>query len=184
MAEIESADTEAEEAEVVEEDDFDKERALKTIRAQRESEKLNKAEIKRLKAIEAEVEEAKAAEAEASKGLETKLAEAEATNAKLQSQMATNKVKADFVAKAVERGYTDLNLAYLAAMDAGILGEMDPETGKVGIHDFDTLEEKYPALEGEANEQRAFGMGDAGVRGQRGKQTVGSQFNKAIRGGL
>ena len=183
MAENESAEeTEVEETEV--EDEWDKPRAQKTILAQREKEKIDKAEIKRLRAIEAEVEKAKAEEAEASKGLETKLSEREARIKELESQAAESGVKADFLAKASERGYNDPNLAYLAAKDAGVLGEMDPATGKVGIHDFDSLEEKFPALDGEAAEQRGFGTGDAGVRGQRGKTTVGSQFNKAIRSRL
>lgn len=182
MAENESAETA--EVEETEGDEFDKDRALKTIRAQREKEKAQAAEIKRLKAIEAEVEEAKAKEAEASKGLETKLAEAEAANVELKSQLAKNEVKADFLAKAGARGYEDASLAYLAATDAGVLGELDPATGKVGVHDFDTLEEQYPALAGEAQEQRGFESGDAGVRGQRGKASVASQFNKTVRASL
>lgn len=184
MAKNESAETTVDEAGVDEVDEFDKERALKTIRAQRANEKEQSAEIARLRAIEAEVEKAKATEAEAQKGLETKLAESQARIAELESQAAESAIKSDFITKAGERGYKDPGLAYLAAKDAGVLGELDPATGNVKVHDFDNLEERFPALAGEASEERELGTGDAGVRGHRGKTTVGSKFNKAIRGAL
>ena len=162
-------------------DDFDKERALNTIRAQRAKEKEQAAEIARLKAIEAEVEQAKAEEAEAQKGLEQKLAEREARIEELEAQANEVSVKADFVAKAGARGYEDPQLAYLAARDAGVLGGMDPETGNVGEHDFDKLEERFPALAGEARERRGLESADAGVRGHRGKRSTADIFNTAIR---
>lgn len=184
MAEEESVATEEPTEEVDDLGDFDKDRALATIKAQRASEKSLKAELAAAKAAEAELAALKQAEDDAKKSAEQKLAEKDAKIASLNAQIAKTAVKADFMAKATspERAYLDPELAYLAAEAQGCLGSYSPKTGQVEEHNFDLLEEKYPALRGEGD--GATLTGDAGVRRVGSANNVGSQFNQAVRGAL
>ena len=162
-------------------DDFDPERAMRTIKAQRESEEALKKELAEFRK---EREEREAAEAEAQKTLEQKLADREARIAELVAHQAEKDVRADFIAKAVERGVKDPKLAYLAAKEEGLLGEADPKTGVVSDHNFEALGERFPTFataDEDEEETGGFG-GDAGVRGKRTKRTPGSVFNESIRG--
>lgn len=160
-------------------DDFDKERALSTIREQRKVEKAQLKELAELRKLKEDKEAADAAEAEAQKDLETKLAEATAERDQLKAEKVATKVKADFIRVATLRGYEDPELAYLAAVDVDALGA--PKDGKVGDHDFDALEERYPKLASEAGEKRGFGSGDAGKKGRKAGKTVGDKFNAVVR---
>lgn len=161
-------------------DDFDKERALATIREQRKIEKAQLKELASLRKLKEEKEAAEAAEAEAQKDLETKLAEATAERDALKAEKVSDKVKADFIRVATLRGYEEPELAYLAAVDADALGA--PKDGKVGDHNFDVLEERYPKLASEAGEKRGFGSGDAGRKGRKAEKTAADQFNESVRG--
>lgn len=169
----------AAEAEV--DDDFDKDRALKTIREQRKVEKAQAKELAELRKLKEETDAAAQAKADADKGLEEKLAEAKAELERVKETQAEADVKADFLRVATLRGYEDPELAYLAAKSEDVLGT--PKDGKVGDHDFDALEERYPKLASEAGDKRGFGSGDAGRKGKRkpGKSPA-DQFNDAIRG--
>lgn len=168
-----AAEAEAEESEG--DDDFDKDRAMATIDKLRGIEK----DYKAMKRAQAKADE-DAAEAE--KDLETKLADRDKRIEELESEKAEKVIEANFVTKAVERGYADPALAFLAAKNAGVLGSTDPKTGEVGDHDFEKLEETFSSFAGEAKEETGFGSGDAGVRGKKGKKTPASGFNGAIRG--
>lgn len=175
--EVETPEVKEEVETPAEEDDFDKARAMDTIKKLRAIEKEHKSLLK-------EKEDAAAAEAEAQKSLETKLAEAQERIGELESKETKAAIRADFIAKAQARGYGDLELAFLAAEAQGVLGTKDPKTGVVGDHDFEALEAKFPLLAGEAEEERGFGSGDAGVRGKRPKATAASGFNDSIRGAI
>ena len=176
-----SEETPSEEAAIEVPEDFDPERALKTIHAQREAEAKALARAKEAEAKLAAIEQA---EAEAQKTLEQKLEDREARIAELEASQAAKDVRTDFIAKAAEKGIADPQLAYLAAKEEDLLGAYDPKTGDVGNHDFEALGEKYPtfaaAEEGEEQETGGFG-GDAGVRGKRTKRTPGSVFNSEVR---
>jgi hypothetical protein len=189
----EGAEEEVEGAEGAEEgaEDFDKERALKTIRTQREAEKRQKEEIASLKAALAEFQSQEEAEAEGRKTLEEKLADAKATIKKLEDSIQekeqaeiASKVRNDFVEKAAERGYASPALAFLAAREQGLLGEYDPKTGTVGDHDFETLEESHDQFATEAERTGGRATGDAGTRGGGKVNTPSKTFNDLVRGGI
>ena len=186
-AEKEEAAPEAaeESAEITIPEDFDPERAMRTIKAQRESEEALKAELAKYREEE---EKRKRAEEEAQKTLEQKIAEREARIAELEAQAEERLVKADFISKAAARGYTDPELAYIAAAAQGVVGAADPKTGVVGDHDFDALEARHPSLAAEAEDEadkRAGGFsGDAGVRGRKAAKTPGDLFNEGVRGAI
>lgn len=172
--------TEPEEIEVPA--DFDPVRALKTIKAQRESEAAAKAELKALKDEKAAAEKA---EADKNKSLEEKLTEAEATLASLNLKIQEDRIRADFMKMAEDRGYEDPDLAYVAAKDAGILGTYASETETVGAHDFDKLEKRYPLLAAEAEDRNRLNTGDAARRSHGGRTvSVGQSFNDSIRGAM
>lgn len=184
--------TEATEAEAVNEEvneeessidipeDFDPERAMKTILRLRDIEKEHKALL-------AEKEAEAAAKAEAEKTLEQKLTDAQARIAELEAQAATKDVRADFIAKATAQGINDPGLAYLAAKEEGLLGELDPKTGEVGDHDFTELGNRFPSFASADDEEEegsgGFG-GDGGVRGRRTKPTAKSVFNDSVRSSI
>lgn len=173
---------EVEESEETEEE-FDAERALATIKKQRAAERKLKAELAEARKAQEELDKIKQAQEDAEKSAADKLAEREARIASLEAKIAEDAIKADFYRQGAERGIADLDLAYLAAKEQGLLGERDAQAGAIGVHDFDKLEELYPALAGEGRVKDL--TGDAGVRGLRGKTgTVNSQFNKAVRGAL
>lgn len=104
---------------------FDPERAMKTIRTQREAEKELKAEL-------AKYREAEEAEAEKKKSLETKVTERDQRISELEGTLTELAVRGDFERAALEAGFDqdDLVLAYMAAKEEGFLGEFDPKTGK------------------------------------------------------
>lgn len=173
--------TEEVEAEAIEDDDFDKDRALSTIRKQRAEEKRLKEELAEARKAQEELAALKEAQDEAEKTAVQKLADRDAKIKALENQISESAVKADFMRAATseERAYLDPELAFLAAKEQGLLGKYDPKTGTVEAHDLDKLEELYPALAGERQTGTAH---DAGVRGKPGKTgTPGSQFNSAVR---
>lgn len=182
-----STDSTGGENETVEEiapEEFDPERALNTIRAQRAEEKRLKEELAEARKAQEELARIKTEQEEADKTAQQKLAEREAEIASLKQQIAENAVKADFmrIANSEERAYLDPELAYFAAREQGLLGKYDPKTGKVEGHNLDKLEELYPALAGERNTVKAH---DAGVRGKPGKTgSPGAQFNTAVRSAI
>ena len=157
--------------------EFDSERAMKTIKAQREAEKKLKADLAEAKEKLGKFETEESAKAEAEKGLETKLAEREARIAELETSILESAVKSDFMTKAIDRGYEDPALAFLAAREQGVLGDVNKETGEVGDHDFEALEEKHPALASEGG----FNSGDGGVRGGQVGKKPDQVFNGLIR---
>lgn len=177
-----SAEVEGQEPEVEPDQggEFDPERALATIRKQRAEEKRLKEQLAEARAAQEELQALKQAEADKQKSLEEKLAERDAEIQALKASIASGRTKEDFARQAVERGYDpgQVELAYLAAKEQGLLGKYDPKTGEVGKHDFETLEEKYPALQGEP-----LGFtGDAGRRPTGGQaRTVNSAFNSVVR---
>jgi hypothetical protein len=157
------------------EDDFDKDRALKTIRAQREEEKRLKAELAKYKAEEE-------AELEKQKSLEQKLAERDASIQQLEGRLANQLVEQSFKEEAREKGIADPELAFLAAEKAGLLGDYDPETGKVGAHNFDELSERFPTFE--PKEAGTGPTGDAGRRGGVSGKTPADSFNESVRSAM
>ena len=181
-----AADEEADKA-LLEDEEFDKERALATIRKQRKVERDQKDELKRLRAIEAKVADDAQKVADADKTNEEKLAQSEAREAALKVQLDDVEVRADFEREALSEEIgidpEDLELAYLAAKEQGLLGKRDPATGLVEGHDFDKLAEKYPALLGGGGSSQSR-TGDAGKQGRGKKNSVGAAFNKEIRDAL
>jgi hypothetical protein len=173
----ESAETEENENEETPapEDDFDKERALKTIRAQREEEKRLKAELAKYKAEEE-------AELEKQKSLEQRLADRDADIQQLKGRLANQLVEQSFKEEAREKGIADPDLAFLAAEKAGLLGDYDPETGNVGAHNFDKLSERFPTFE--PKEAGTGPTGDAGRRGKATGKTAGDAFNESVRNAM
>lgn len=164
-------------------EDFDPERALRTIRHQREVEKEMKARIAELEAKASKLDEIEEAEREAQRSLEDKLAAREQRIAELESKIQEDAVKAAFIQEAVSRGYEDPELAFLAAKAQGVLGQYDPKTGKVGEADLGALEERHPLLAAEAAGTR-FGAGDAGTRSRKPGSSVSDQFNATVRDAL
>ena len=176
-------DVEVEEDNEEDVEDFDKERALATIKKQRASERKLKEELREARKAQEELDNIKQAQEDAEKTAAQKLDEREAKIADLERKIAETAVKADFKDVAAERGFLDLDLAYLAAKEQGLLGTLNPKTGEIEGHDLDKLEELYPALAGEA----AGGgfTGDAGIRGRQGKTgTIGGQFNQTVRSAI
>jgi hypothetical protein len=160
--------------------EFDPERAMRTIKTQREAEKELKAEL-------AKYREAEEAELEKQKSLETKLTEREQRISELEGTLTELAIRGDFERKGLEMGFDqeDLVLAYMAAKEEDLLGAYDPKTGEIEAHDFDTLQERYPKLspsgeqDGGQNRQR---FGDAGVRSNQGSaRTPADQFNDSVR---
>ena len=174
------AEAKAEEDALKIEGEFDPERALTTIRAQRKVERELKAELAELRGLKTEKDAAEAAEAEEAKGQETKIAERDATIESLNARLGKQEVKFDFMQQAADLGVEDLDLAYLAAERAGLLGDYDEKAETVGDHDFDKLAEKYPSIIGESGGS-ARQPGDAGARAGGRKATPGANFNKVVR---
>ena len=165
------------------EDAHDPDRAKATILRQREAEKKLKAELREARQAEGELAALKKAQDDADKTAAEKLAEAEEVIADLKQKISDTAVKADFDKQAAaERGIQDLELAYLAAKEQGLLGAEDPKTGEVGKHDFDKLEALYPSLAGEGTGKQS--SGDAGVRSKGKVGTVNTQFNESVRSNL
>ena len=176
------ADAKAEEEaadEALESEDFDKDRALATIRKQRASEKSLKADLAKARTAEKELAEIRQAEDDAKKSSDEKLAEANARVDALESKLSKQAIRNGFLVEAGDR-YDDLELAYIAAERAGALGTVDPKTGEISDPDFDKLDEAYPGLGGEIPKPKA--TGDAGIRSRGKSRSVGSAFNDAIRG--
>ena len=121
--------------------------------------------------------------ADADRTSEEKLARAEAEKQVLQDELNAERVRADFERHALSEEIgidpEDLELAYLAAKEQGLLGTRDPNTGLVEGHDFDTLAEKYPALLGGGGSSQGR-TGDAGRKTAGKKNSVGAQFNKTV----
>ena len=165
-------------------EEFDKDRALATIRAQRKVEREQKEELKELRAMKAAKEAADEKLAEADRTAEENLEASKAREAVLLDKLAAQEVRADFEREALSEEIgidpEDLELAYLAAKEQGLLGEMDPDSGLVEGHDFDKLAEKYPAIFGGDGSSQSR-TGDAGKTGRGKKSSVGDQFNKAVR---
>jgi len=184
--EAKAAEEAAEAKEAAEEaaaaDAHDPDRAKATILRQREAEKKLKAELREARQAESKLAALEKAQEDADKTAAEKLAEAEEVIKGLKQKISDTAVKADFDKQADERGIQDLELAYLAAKEQGLLGAEDPKTGEVGKHDFETLEERYSSLAGEGKGWEP--SGDAGVRGKGKVKGVGSQFNSAIRESL
>jgi hypothetical protein len=174
------AEAKAEEDVLKIEGEFDPERALTTIRAQRKVERELKAELAELRSLKDEKAEAEAAEVEAAKGQETKIAERDATIESLNVRLGKQEVEYDFKTKAAALGVEDLDLAYLAAERAGLLGDYDEKAETVGDHDFDKLAEKYPSIIGESSDDTRQ-TGDGGARKSGKKADVGTQFNRTVR---
>jgi chromosome segregation ATPase len=175
-AKVEADEKAADEA--LENEDFDKDRALATIRKQRASEKSLKADLAKARSAEKELAEIRQTEDDAKKSSDEKLAEANARVSALESKLSTQAVRNDFLVEAGDR-YDDLELAYIAAERAGALGAVNPETGEISLPDFDKLDEAYPGLGGEIPKPKA--TGDAGIRSRGKSRSVGSAFNDAIR---
>lgn len=162
-------------------EEFDPERAMRTIRKQRESEKQLKDEL-------AQYREAEEAELEKQKSLETKVTERDQRISELETTLTSLVVRHDFELQARNMGYDEdeLVLAFMAAKEEDLLGAYDPEAGEVGEHDFETLHERYPKLapsdEGEGTYSVANRQGDAGVRSNKGNaRTPSDQFNQSVR---
>jgi hypothetical protein len=162
--------------------EFDPERAKRAIAAGREDAKKLKAKLAEQATRLEGFESVETAKAEADKSNEQKLVEKDARIAALEVEASDREVKADFMTEADGRGYQSLSLAYIAAKEQGLLGKRNKQTGDVGDHDFEALEESHDLFATEAGREGARATGDAGARGGQGKTTsVGGQFNKAIR---
>lgn len=162
-------------------EEFDPDRAMATIKAQREEEKRLKAALAEARKAEEELQAIKSAEQEAQKSLEEKVKDREAKIADLEAKIAERDVKEDFARKAGEVGISDIELAYLAAKEQGLLGEADPESGDIEGHNLDKLLEMYPALQAERT-QDFSDNGGAGVRkATQRSATPGTLFNDLVR---
>lgn len=160
---------------------FDPERAMRTIRQQRESER-------ELKEALSKYREAEEAELEKQKSLETKLTERDQRISELEGTLTSLVVRHDFELEARQMGYDEdeLVLAFMAAKEEDLLGAYNPEDGEVGKHDFETLIERYPKLapsdEGGGTYERNNRRGEAGVRSTKGNaRTPSDQFNQSVR---
>jgi len=163
--------------------EFDPERAMATIKKQRESEAALKADLKALREDLAKYKSAEEQEAEAQKTLETKVAERDLVIKDKDAEIADLHVRYSFERDALERGVADPALAFLAAKEQGFLGQYDPKAGTVTDHDWDALGEKYPSFASQEDGPKAS-TGDAGARGKGKTATPGAQFNDAIRGAV
>lgn len=172
----ETKENEANEALLLDGKPFDPERAMATIRKQRESEDALKEELAEFRAQEA-------AKAEAEKTQEQRIVEKEARILELEAALAMRDANAEFKAEAEEAGIADPDLALLVAKEDGLLGTYDPKTGKVKKHkvDFDALVEEHPVLAGSRQSGERV-PGDAARVGGKEPRTLGAQFNRAVRG--
>lgn len=164
-------------------EDFDKDRALRTIKAQREAEKALKAQLAEARKKAEAYDAAEAAKAEAEKTASERLAERDATIAELRRTLDERDIKDSFKAQAADLGVddADLDLAYIAAREQGLLGSRDPGTGEVAKHNFDRLAELFPSLfEGGGAEGPRI-TGDAGRRGKGKALEPGDIFNRTVR---
>lgn len=156
-------------------EEYDPDRALKTIKAQRESEQALKEKLRKY-------EEAEQAAAEAEKSLEVKLADRDAEVSELRKGLALRDAADTFLAQAEDAGIADPRLALLVAKENGLFSTYDPKTGEieVGKVDFDKLVEDHPVLQGEAPGRKP--TGDAGRRTGGKTLTPGEIFNRSVRG--
>lgn len=122
-------------------EEFDKDRAMATIRSLRGYERQAKSLKRELEALKQHQEDAGKTELEK---LTSRLAEAERRAIDAEQRIAATEIRADFVAKALQEGVTDIRLAYLAAQSDGLLGAY--EDGEVSSHDFKALRKGYPHL--------------------------------------
>ena len=161
-------------------DAFDADRAMATIKKQRESEA---AAIQKAKDLEAELAKYRTAEeakAEEAKTLEQKVAERDQALKAKDAEIADLHVRFSFIQEAAALGIADPGLAFLAAKEQGLLGTFNPKEGTVSDHGFDKLAEKYPSFAATEDSPTAK-AGDAGARGKGATQGPGDQFNQAVR---
>lgn len=151
-------------------EEYDKERALATIRNLRRYEK-------RAQSLERELAAMKKQQAEANMGeiekVSTRLAEQERRALEAESRIAAAEIRADFTEKALAEGVTDVKLAYLAAQADGLLGAYDD--GVVSSHDFKELKKRYPQLF-----RSGIGSADGG-EATKGAAVTGRNMNAFIR---
>lgn len=160
---------------IIDGEEYDPQRALKTIQKQREAEAQLKADLAKYKAQEE-------AEAEEQKSLEQKLIDRDNQVLELKKELAVRNAAKTFRAQAAEAGIADPELALLAAQADGLVGDFDPETGQieVGKVDFDKLVERHPVLQGKAPDGKP--TGNAGRLGSGKVLTAGERFSRAVRG--
>lgn len=160
---------------IIDGEEFDPQRALNTIRAQRAAENELKEKLRKYEAAEQ-------AELDKHKTLEERLAEKTAKIQELEKQLVSRNAAAEFQILAIEAGIADPELALLVAEREGLLGDYNPETGKIegGKVDFDVLIEKHPVLAGERKDRRP--TGDAGRLGGGKVLTPSEMFNRSVRG--
>jgi hypothetical protein len=161
--------------------EFDAARAKKAIEAARAEAKKLKSKLERQGGKLDKFEKAEADKAEADKDNEQKLVDRDAEIVALKSAAESREVKSDFIDEAEKRGYTNPKLAYLAAVEQGLLGKYTPKTGAVGDHDFAALEESHDLFATEAGRTGDQATGDAGARGGGTTTGVAGAFNRAVR---
>jgi len=161
--------------EIQPEGEFDSERALRTIEAQRASEEKLKKELAKYRKKEKSDEDA-------NKTALDLLSDRDAEILTLKRNAAIRIARSEFKAEAAEAGITDTELALLVAERDGLFGEYDSvsesiETTKV---DFDVLVRAHPALASKTWNQG--GSSDAGrVQGKK-PGTVADAFSRSVRG--
>lgn len=156
------------------EEEFDRERAMSTIRHLRKYEKEAKSLRQKLRKLEQGGSGSGKPETEETAA---RLSEVERNAAVLEEKVAQAEVKADFVEKALKAGVVDLKLAYLAAQADDLLGDYDE--GHIGPHNFTALKKNYPHLF-RAGSGLGSGDGAAGTR-RPGKGDASSEMNNWIR---
>jgi hypothetical protein len=161
--------------------EFDAARAKKAIEAARAETKKLKGKLERQGGKLDKFETAAAEVVEAEKDNAQKLVDRDAEIAALKSDAEAREVKTNFLELAEDRGYTNPKLAYLAAVEQGLLGKYTPKTGVVGDHDFEALESEHDLFATEAGRSGDQATGDAGARGGGQVTGVAGQFNKAVR---
>lgn len=172
----EEQDEELNETQDQDQEEFDRERAMNTIRHLRKYEK--EAKVLRRKLKELEKTEETPTDGQPNEGrLVSRLSEVERASAQLEGRVAQAEVKADFMEKALKAGATDLRLAYLAAQADGLLGDYDD--GEIGPHDLTTLKKNYPHLFQAPT--RGSGDGGSGTRRTRSKGSSTDEMNTWIR---
>ena len=179
--EAEAKKSEGETSGVEFEGEFDADRAKRAIESARAETKKLKSKLERQGGKLDKFEKAEADKAEADKDNEQKLVDRDAEIAALKSAAESREVKSDFIDEAEKRGYTNPKLAYLAAVEQGLLGKYTPKTGAVGDHDFAALEESHDLFATEAGRSGDQATGDAGARGGGQVTGVAGQFNRAVR---
>lgn len=130
-----------EQASEVDAEEFDKARAMATIRNLRAYERQAKTLKKELETLKQKQEDAGRTELEK---LTVRLADAERRAIDAEQRIAQVEIRADFMARALQEGVTDARLAYLAAQSDGLLGSYDD--GEISSHDFKALRKGYPHL--------------------------------------